>query len=67
MLIIDRFEGNWAILEYSAGDVTFNIPRELMPDDAKEGDVINISINVDKKATEKQSSKINKLVEDLSE
>lgn len=29
MIIIDRFEGKWAVIEY--GDVTFNFPRELLP------------------------------------
>ena len=65
MFIIDRFEGQWAVIEH--GDVTFNIPRELMPVGAKEGDVLNITFEVDFKATEKHSKKITKLMDDLFE
>jgi hypothetical protein len=39
---IDRFEGDWAVLE-DAGGRTFNIPREWLPPDAREGDVLNAS------------------------
>ncbi len=63
MFIIDRFEGKWAVIEY--GDVTFNMPREVLPEGAKEGDVLSINIEVDKKTTEEQSGKIDKLIDDL--
>lgn len=63
MIIIDRFEGKWAVIEY--GDVTFNFPRELLPEGAKEGDVLNITVAFDEQATEGQSKKIDKLVNDL--
>ena len=49
MYIIDRFEGNWAIIEYERQ--TFNLPRQLLPPEALEGDVVTISIKVDVKAT----------------
>jgi len=65
MLIIDRFEGQWAVIEY--GDVAFNFPRDLLPEGAKEGDVLNMTIEVDSKVTEEQSDKIDKLVDDLFE
>lgn len=65
MLIIDRFEGQWAVIEY--GDVTFNLPQDLMPIYAKEGDVLNINIEIDEKTTKEKSGKIDKLVDDLFE
>lgn len=65
MLIIDRFEGNWAVIEY--GDVTFNLPRVLLPNGTKEGDVLSITVVVDEKATEEQSDKVDKLIDDLFE
>jgi hypothetical protein len=49
MYIIDRFEGNWAVIEYER--LTFNLPRQLLPPEVLEGDVIEISIKVDAKAT----------------
>lgn len=36
-----------------------------MPDGAKEGDVLNIIIEFDSKATTEQSKKIDKLMDDL--
>jgi hypothetical protein len=65
IFIIDRFEGNWAVIEFE--DVTFNIPRSLIPKSAKEGDVIKISVSVDKNATFTRKSKIKKLVDELFE
>jgi hypothetical protein len=49
MYIIDRFEGSWAVIEY--GRQTFNLPRQLLPLEALEGDVVTISIKVDVEAT----------------
>ncbi|TEB16503.1 hypothetical protein Psfp_01335 [Pelotomaculum sp. FP] len=49
MYIIDRFEGDWAVIEYERQ--TFNLPRQLLPPEALEGDVVTISIGVDAKAT----------------
>ncbi|HAE62740.1 MAG TPA: DUF3006 domain-containing protein, partial [Eubacteriaceae bacterium] len=37
LCIIDRFEGNWVVIEY--GEKFFNFPKELLPKHAKEGDV----------------------------
>lgn len=39
MLIIDRFEENFAIIEVD-GNKTENIPKNLLPVTAREGDVI---------------------------
>ncbi len=41
--IIDRFEGEFAVVE--AIGKTYNIPKDLLPSDAKEGSVIEISVN----------------------
>ncbi len=48
-LIIDRFENEWCVCEYEVGK-TLDLPRALIPSDAKEGDVLRISI--DKSETE---------------
>ena len=55
MLILDRFEGDWAVIEY--GGTTFNFPRSLMPSYVKEGDVITISISVDQTTTKERRQK----------
>lgn len=63
MLIIDRFEGEMAVIEYDRG--TFDIPRNLLPAEAKEGDVLELSISIDKKATEERKKKIGELLSEV--
>lgn len=55
ILIIDRFEGDWVVIEY--GDTTFNFPRSLLPPDVKWGDVITISVSVDQTVTKERRQK----------
>ncbi|WP_284680328.1 DUF3006 domain-containing protein [Aceticella autotrophica] len=61
--IIDRFEGDWAVIEY--GEKFFNFPKELLPKDAKEGDVLSFYVQIDKKETEKRKKIIEDLARDL--
>lgn len=63
-VIIDRFEGNYAVVE-TEDKVFYNIDRNLLVD-AKEGDVIDIIINVEetKKRNNNISNLVNKLFED---
>ena len=51
-LIIDRFENEWVVCEYEAGK-TLDIPRSLLPDDAKEGDVLKIVVDAQKTNSQK--------------
>ena len=60
----DRFEEDWAVLEYK--DI-FNFPRALLPDDAKEGDVINIILEINRQETHKGREFIRKLEDELFE
>ncbi|SJZ77164.1 DUF3006 domain-containing protein [Selenihalanaerobacter shriftii] len=61
MLIIDRFEGERAIIE---GDKeVFEVPKSVLPQEAKAGDVIKII--VDKDATEERKKRIGELSDDL--
>jgi hypothetical protein len=43
-VIIDRFEGDFAVVEL-ANKETVNMPRVLLPEGAKEGDIIDIVLN----------------------
>lgn len=66
-IIIDRFEGEYAVAEYTDGrgvEKFANIARVLLPD-AKAGDVVRIAI--DKEETEARAKKINALMEELFE
>ena len=60
-VILDRFEGNYGIVEME--DKTFvEIPRVLL-DNVKEGDVISISVDIEE--TERQKKEIESLMDDL--
>jgi hypothetical protein len=64
MLIIDRFEGSYAVVE--AGDEMVNIPRSLLPIGAKEGDSLRLVIDEDDTAARviRIEEKMNKLFKD---
>lgn len=64
MLIIDRFEGAIAIIELEKGEFV-QIPRAILPAEAKEGDVITVQI--DGRRTADRKSKIEGLLHELWE
>ena len=67
-LIIDRFEGKYAILESQDKDPTiFNFPLHLLPKEAKEGTVLNINIDIDQEETKRRKDKIQNLLNKLME
>jgi len=61
MLIIDRFEGDFAIVETSDGNV--NIPRADIPANAKEGDIL--VIDLDKNETDARKKRIDGMMNNL--
>ncbi|MCG1011648.1 DUF3006 domain-containing protein [Tepidanaerobacter sp. GT38] len=63
-LIIDRFEGEYAVVELPDKTLA-NIPKKALPEEAAEGDIITITVN--KRETEKQKEKIRKMADDLWE
>lgn len=65
-LIIDRFEGKWAILETQDNNpITFNFPRHLLSKEAEEGTVLIIDITIDQEETKKRREKIQNLLREL--
>lgn len=64
-IIVDRFEGNIAVVELEDGSV-IDCPKALLPTNAKEGSIINIT--VDEKATKeklkKNTERMNRLFKD---
>lgn len=65
MYIIDRLEGEWAVIEGEAK--TFNLPRRLLPKGAGEGDVIQITVEIDQVATRSRVEKVKQLIEEVFE
>ncbi len=67
-LVIDRFEGKYAILESQDKDsLIFNFPFHLLPKEAKEGTVLNINISIDQEETKRRKDKIQNLLNNLKE
>ena len=64
-MIIDRFEGKFAVVELDNGSFE-NIPKALLPTGAKEGDCIIITIDENTTADKKEKikNKMNKLFQD---
>ncbi len=63
-IIIDRFEGKFAVVELEDKRM-INMPMELVPEEAREGDILVIQVSLDK--TEDLKRKIEKEVEGLWE
>jgi hypothetical protein len=66
-VIIDRFEGNFAVCEKEDRQM-LDIEKAKIPTTAKEGDVLNITngiITIDVEETEKRKKEIEELTKDL--
>lgn len=61
-IIIDRFEGKFAVVELK-NKSRINMPKELVPKGAKEGDILEIRI--DKEETQRRRKRIENLLKDL--
>lgn len=64
MYIIDRFEGDWAIIE-TENRTLFNLPRSVMPTELKEGDVIKIMVSIDPQSTIQRSKSSKSLLDNF--
>ena len=69
MLIIDRFEGEFAIVEDTETDKTMIIEKELIEQNASEGDVIMLLdeiYHVDSEATKKRRAEVLALLKKMN-
>ena len=49
--VIDRFEGNKAVLLVGDDEVQVVWPKHILPSEVKEGDILSIGLQVDSQAT----------------
>ncbi len=61
-MVIDRFEGEFAVIELEDKSLV-NVPIKILPPDAKEGDIISITIN--KEATNKAEKEMTTRLKNL--
>ena len=69
MLIIDRFEGEFAIVEDTDTDKMMTVENELIEQNASEGDVIvllNGIYHVDSEATKKRRAEVLALLKKMN-
>lgn len=63
---LDRIEGDMAVLLFRDDEsIKFDIPLALLPEDVHEGDILDILITIDEKATEDSKSRVSSLIERL--
>ncbi len=63
--VIDRFEGNYAVILVGNEEVMVDVPIKFMPRGAKEGSWLKIVFELDSEGTEKQKEKISNLLDKL--
>ena len=59
--IIDRFEGDYAIIEYC--DKVYKFPRVFLPKEVNEGDVLDVIAMLDDEETIKRKAEVNELMD----
>lgn len=62
-LVIDRFESEWVVLGWNGK--TFSFPRALLLKRARNGDVVRITCEVDREATQARKQCIRELADEL--
>jgi hypothetical protein len=63
--IIDRFEGDMAVVLIGEDKIHLDVPRKLLPKNAKEGSWLNVVFELDPEVAEKQKQQISSLLERL--
>ena len=49
--VIDRFEGDKAVLLVGSEEAQVVWPRQLLPGEVKEGDILQVNLQIDSEAT----------------
>jgi hypothetical protein len=62
-LVVDRFENGSAVL--SASDGTFSVPRELLPPQCREGDVLGVELFYRKDEKKRRENIARALLEEI--
>ena len=63
--VIDRFEGEYAVVLFGEDELKVDIPRQILPPGAKEGSWMNVSFELDLEGENKQREKIEGLLDKL--
>lgn len=63
--VIDRFEGEYAIVLFGDDEIKVDIPKKLLSGEVQEGSWLRVSFELDEEGTLGQKKKINDLLDKL--
>lgn len=63
--VVDRFEGEYAVLLIEEDKIKVDFPRKLLPDGTREGSWLTVNLKLDRERTKKQEEKIAELLNKL--
>ena len=63
--VIDRFEGDYAVLLAGDKERQIDMPRDLLPEGAREGSCITISLELDTQREARQRERMEGMLEKL--
>ncbi len=63
--VIDRFEGDYAVVLVGESEVKMDVPRTLLPRGSREGSWLTFDLRLDPEGEKRQREKISKLLDKL--
>lgn len=65
-VIIDRFEGDKAIILIGESEISAVWPRSFLPEGSREGDILRFAANIDVEATKEARAAVAELLKQLT-
>lgn len=63
--VVDKFEGEYAVLLFGDDEIKVDFPKVLLPEGTREGSWLKVSFKLDQEGTMRQEEKITKLLDKL--
>ncbi|MBC7340615.1 MAG: DUF3006 domain-containing protein [Firmicutes bacterium] len=63
--VIDRFEGDLAVVLVGDEEYRLDVPRRFLPRGAREGDVLVLRWEIDRRETDARREKVKGLIDEL--
>lgn len=63
--VIDRFEGEYAVVLFGEDENKVDIPKKLLPEDVREGSWLNVSFELDIERGKNQRHKMQRKLDNL--
>ncbi|MDF2635119.1 MAG: hypothetical protein K0R78_1993 [Pelosinus sp.] len=67
LVVIDRFEDNKAVLLLGEEEIQVIWPRESLPSEVKEGDIVTVELLIDHEATIAAKAEADRLLKEIME